>query len=275
VHFHEIRGEVTVSTSGKREGLRRMIDEGGIATALQPIWDLRSEQIIGIEALTRPDERYGFAGPAEAFAVAASAGLVHELDELCAAAALETAASHELPAGAALFLNISPKTLEVDAGAVDWLTTAVEMTGLSPERVVIEVTEQMGSRVAPVVRSLEELRSLGFKIALDDVGTGNAGLEMMRTLDADFVKIDRSIVAAAPTDPKARGVLMAMATYSLQTGAFVIAEGIEDEQTLAFVRSLEEIDLRPGRMIQGGQGYKLGRPVADVPDPFAEVPADI
>jgi diguanylate cyclase (GGDEF)-like protein len=275
VHFHEIRGEVTVSTSGKREALRRMIDEGGIATALQPIWDLRSEQIIGIEALTRPDERYGFAGPAEAFAVAASAGLVHELDELCAAAALETAASHELPAGAALFLNISPKTLEVDAGAVDWLTTAVEMTELPPERVVIEVTEQMGSRVAPVVRSLEELRSLGFKIALDDVGTGNAGLEMMRKLDADFVKIDRSIVVAAPTDPKARGVLMAMATYSLQTGAFVIAEGIEDEQTLAFVRSLEEIDLRPGRMIQGGQGYKLGRPVADVPDPFAEVPADI
>jgi diguanylate cyclase (GGDEF)-like protein len=274
MHFDEIRGEVTVSTSGKREALRQMIDEGGIATALQPIWDIRSERIIGIEALTRPDERYGFAGPAEAFAVAASAGLVHELDELCATSALETVASHDLPPGAALFLNISPKTLEMDSGAGDWLTTAVEMTQLPPERIVIEVTEQMASRVAPVIKSLEELRRQGFRIALDDVGTGNAGLELMRKLDADFVKIDGSIVTAAPTDRKARAVLMAMATFSLQTGAFVIAEGIEDDATLAFVRSLEEIDVRPGAMIQGGQGYKLGGPVSGTAQPFSEVPTD-
>jgi EAL domain-containing protein (putative c-di-GMP-specific phosphodiesterase class I) len=274
MHFDEIRGEVTVSTSGKREALRRMIDEGGLTSALQPIWDLRSERIIGIEALARPDERYGFEGPAEAFAVAASAGLVHELDELCAACALETAASHELPDGAALFLNISPKTLEIDAGESNWLTMAVEMSHLPPHRVVIEVTEQMGSRVAAVIKSLEELRRLGFKVGLDDVGTGNAGLEMMRKLDADYVKIDGSVVAAAAAERTARAVLMAMATFSLQTGAYVIAEGIEDDETLAFVRSLEEIDVRPGAMIQGGQGFKLGGPVSETPQRFSEVPTD-
>jgi EAL domain-containing protein (putative c-di-GMP-specific phosphodiesterase class I) len=139
---------------------------------------------------------------------------------------------------------------------------------------VIEVTEQMGSRVAPVIKSLEELRRQGFRIALDDVGTGNAGLELLRKLDADFVKIDSSIVTAAPTDRKARAVLMAMATFSLQTGAFVIAEGIENDAILAFVRSLEEIDVRPGGLIHGGQGYKLGGPVSGTPQPFSEVPTD-
>jgi EAL domain-containing protein (putative c-di-GMP-specific phosphodiesterase class I) len=56
-----------------------------------------------------------------------------------------------------------------------------------------------------------------------------------------------------------------MATYAHQTGAFVIAEGIEDDDTLAFVRSLDELDTRPGPIIQGGQGYKLGRPVVEMP----------
>jgi diguanylate cyclase (GGDEF)-like protein len=265
VHFDEIRGEVTVTTSGKREALRHLIAERGITTALQPIWDLRSGRLIGIEALTRPDERHGFAGPADAFAVAAQTGLVHRLDVLCARSALQTVGAQGLPPDASLFLNIAPKTLEVDAGSSNWLCVAVEEAGLPPERVVIEVTEQMGSRVAPVIKSLEDLRRQGFRLALDDVGTGNAGLQMLRKVDADFVKIDRSIVAAAPAEPTARAVLMAMATYAHQTGAFVIAEGIEDDETLAFVRSLEEMDTRPGAIIQGGQGYKLGRPVVEMP----------
>ena len=75
-------------------------------------------------------------------------------------------------------------------------------------------------------------RRTGFKLALDDVGTGNSGLEMLRNVQADYVKIDGGIVTAAPTDHNARAVLMAMATYARQTGAYVIAEGIEDHETL-------------------------------------------
>lgn len=74
---------------------------------------------------------------------------------------------------------------------------------------------------------------------------------------------------------RADGLARRARDQPLQTGAFVIAEGIEDEETLAFVRSLEEMDVRPGAIIQGGQGYKLGRPVAEMPHPFATVaPAD-
>ena len=266
VHFDEIRGEVAVTTAGKRDAVARLIEEGGLTTVFQPIWDFGSGALIGIEALSRPDEAYGLSGPTEAFDVAAQIGVVHELDVVCATRALEAVREIGIPPGALLFLNIAPRTLERDAGGSDWLKTAVTHARLAPERIVVEVTERIGSRVVPIVRSLEQLRAHGFKLALDDVGTGNAGLEMLRKVDADFVKIDRSIVAAAPTEPNARAVLMAMATFASQTGAVVIAEGIEDEETLEFLRSIEEFDVRPGRIIHGGQGFTLGRPARDVPD---------
>jgi EAL domain-containing protein (putative c-di-GMP-specific phosphodiesterase class I) len=107
---------------------------------------------------------------------------------------------------------------------------------------------------------LKRLREQGFKIAVDDVGTGNSGLEMLRKIDAEFVKLDRSIVVAAATEPGARAVLMAMATFTSQTGAFVIAEGIEDEDILQFLRDIDNRDLFSEAIIQGGQGFGLGRP---------------
>jgi len=103
------------------------------------------------------------------------------------------------------------------------------------------VTERFGGRTASVIKCLQRLRTQGFKIALDDVGTGNSGLEMLRRVNAEYVKIDRSIVVAAATDPGARAVLMAMATFARQTGAYVIAEGIEDDETLAFLQQIDDL----------------------------------
>jgi EAL domain-containing protein (putative c-di-GMP-specific phosphodiesterase class I) len=123
-----------------------------------------------------------------------------------------------------LFFNICPRTLDQDADDNDWLRDAVEQAGLAPGPVVIEITERFGGRAASIVKCLQRLRLQGFKIAVDDVGTGNSGLAILRQVKVEFVKIDRSIVAAAPTDPGARAVLMAIATYARQTGAFVLAE---------------------------------------------------
>ncbi len=135
---------------------------------------------------------------------------------------------------------------------------------LKPERVVIEITERFGGRVASVVKSLHRLRAHGFKIAVDDVGTGNSGLATLRQVHVEYVKLDRSIVAAASTDPAARAVLMAIATYARETGAFVIAEGIEDRETLDFLQAIDDTTLRGEFIIQGGQGYGLGRPAIDI-----------
>jgi EAL domain-containing protein (putative c-di-GMP-specific phosphodiesterase class I) len=137
---------------------------------------------------------------------------------------------------------------------------------VEPGRVVVEVTERFGGRRVSVLKSLRRLRAQGFKLALDDVGTGNAGLEMLREVGPEFVKLDRSIVAAAREESNARAVLLAMATFARQTGAYVIAEGIEDDALLDWVRTIHDTLPRDaGTMIQGGQGYGLGRPSPEVP----------
>jgi diguanylate cyclase (GGDEF)-like protein len=258
VAYEEIRDRVAITTTAKREAVRRLVDEQRFETVFQPIWNLASGELVGLEALSRPDPSYELSGPREAFDIAEQIGAVADLDELCATQALRRVST--LPEGALLFVNLAPKTLELDTNCDEWLQREVEHAGLAPEQVVTEVTERIGARTAPVLKSLERLRARGFKLALDDVGTGNAGLEMLRKIGAEYVKIDRSIVAAAATEPNARAVLMAMATFARQSGAFVIADGIEDEETLEFLRGVEALDAHPGTIIQGGQGFELGQP---------------
>jgi diguanylate cyclase (GGDEF)-like protein len=261
-HFEDIREHVVVTTTETKDAVRRLIDEGRLTTVFQPIWNFDEDKLLGFEALTRPDPSYELSGPAEAFDVAEQIGQVHQLDVLCVENALR--AAPELERGVLLFLNISPLTLDLDVEAEAWLGPAVEQAGLRPEDVVIEVTERFGGRTASVVKRLKWLRDQGFKIAIDDVGTGNSGLEMLRSIEAEFVKLDRSIVTGAATEPGARAVLLAMATFARQTGAFVVAEGIEDEDTLQFVRTINERDLSAGAIIQGGQGFGLGRPAPNL-----------
>jgi diguanylate cyclase (GGDEF)-like protein len=262
-HFDDIRERVVVTSTEKKEAVRALIDEGHIETVFQPIWDFAAETLLGVEALMRPDPSYGLTGPAEAFDVAEQLGRVHQLDVLCVEHALRAAG--ELKDGVLLFINLSPQTLDLDAARGDWVRQAVEEAGLSPSRVVIEVTERFGGRTAAVVKCLRRLREQGFQTALDNVGTGNSGLEMLRKVEAEFVKLDPSIVIAAPTDPSARAVLLAMATFARQTGSFVIAEGVEDADTLQFLRGIDMHDLNIDTIIQGGQGGELGSPSPAMP----------
>ena len=257
-HFDDIRDGAIVTTLEQKAGVRKLIEEGKVTTLFQPIWDLAAGRLLGVEALCRPDPSYNLSGPFEAFDLAEKIGRVHELDVICANHALNS--MPPLPPDALLFLNICPQTLDLDEDRDDWLLEATERAGLTPDCVVIEVTERFGGRTESVIKALMHLREQGFKIALDDVGTGNAGLEMLRKVTAHFVKLDGSIVSAAVTEQGARAVLMAMATFAHQTGAYVIAEGIEDDDILDFLRSIDQLEFRPSRIIQGGQGYGLGRP---------------
>ena len=99
------------------------------------------------------------------------------------------------------------------------------------------------------------------KVALDGIGAGSSGLELLHQIPVDYVKVDRSVIASAAEDASARGVLAAVAAFARETGTYVIAEGIEDNEVLRFVRAFG--DQYPGA-IRGGQGYCLGRPAATV-----------
>jgi diguanylate cyclase (GGDEF)-like protein len=255
--FDEVAA-LSVITPAKVHSLRSLLAEPRLETAFQPIWNLRDNEILGFEALARPWPGYGFEGPAEAFAIAEKIGRAHDLDAICRAAAL--ARANELPDDVLLFLNVNPQSLTHSTGDGDRLVRSVNAAGLDPGQVVLEITERSQARLEHVIASAARLRKLGFKLALDDVGAGNSGLEMLRDLQVDFVKIDPSVVASAVDDPKAQAVVVAILAFARQAGAFVIAEGIESERILSFIRHAHEMKVMNERVIDGGQGFLLGRP---------------
>ena len=255
VIFDEISSTATLAHPDRVRGLGELLEHGELDVAFQPIWDLERNAILGYEALARPDARFGFSGPGELFELAERLGNAHLLDAIARRSALRIAT--DLPADTLLFINVSPKSLERDMLAGTTLVDAVRAVGLEPQQVVLELTEHATTRLRHVVREVARLRGLGFKIALDDVGAGNAGLELLCSAAVDFVKIDRSVISNAAHDASALGVLEAVIAYATRTDATVIAEGIETDAQLALVR---EPGAMPRRPVRGGQGYLLGRP---------------
>ncbi len=108
------------------------------------------------------------------------------------------------------------------------------------------------------------LRAQDFRVALDDVGAGNAGLDILSRLPVDFLKIDGELVKNAVIDQRSRSVLAGIVAITHENNTYVIAEGIEDTDILALVQSPSYKEIR-ARGIHGGQGYFLGRPQSAVP----------
>jgi diguanylate cyclase (GGDEF)-like protein len=262
--FDEEKDGMWLLSSTKVRNLRQLIAEGEMGVAFQPIWDVDRCNVLAYEALARPAEKYGFAGPQDAFDLADRIGRAHELDAVCRAAILARAG--DLPADALLFINICPQSLDHKTFDGAGFAELVNRAGLSPSRVVVEVTERAVGRLDIVVAAARELRRFGFRLALDDTGAGNSGLEMLSKLPVDFVKIDRMIIVNAVNDTGARGVLAGIIAIARAIGAYVIAEGIEDEQMLRLVCSAELGEAVRSVGVNGVQGYLLQRPSQAMPE---------
>ena len=261
VVFDDIRDEHPVFLPHRVAEVRRLIATGAIGVAFQPIWNIDDRTIIGYEALARPggDDPIN---PQDAFDIAERIGKAHELDRVCRNAVLVEAAT--LPPGALLFLNISPQSLDHDELRGTALVDAVAAAGLTPERVVLEITERSLARLDVVVREAARLRGLGFRLALDDAGSGNAGLEMLSKLVVDYVKIDREVIVRAQAGTAGRGVLAGIIAIAYEMRAHIVAEGIEDSAMLDLVR----LATRSSPMDCAVQGYYLGRPQKNFVDVF-------
>jgi diguanylate cyclase (GGDEF)-like protein len=262
--FDEEKDGMWLLSSTKVRNLRLLIAEGEMGVAFQPIWDVDRCNVLAYEALARPADKYGFAGPQDAFDLADRIGRAPELDAVCRAAILGRAG--DLPADALLFINICPQSLDHESFNGAGFAELVNRAGLSPSRVVVEITERAVARLDAVVAAALELRRVGFRLALDDTGAGNSGLEMLSKLPVDFVKIDRMIIVNAVNDVGARGVLAGIIAIARAIGAYVIAEGIEDEQMLRLVCSTELGEAVRSVGVNGVQGYLLQRPTKAIPD---------
>jgi len=155
-----------------------------------------------------------------------------------------------------LALNISPRTLETDQFHVSDLLAILEPYGIPPDRIVLEITEREAiGDVSRLRENLERCRAEGIRIAADDVGAGNAGLRLLSEIQFDIVKIDLSLVQGGALRGSAMAVLRAIRDMALQSGARVVAEGIETVDHLEVVRALELV---------AGQGFLLGMPAPEI-----------
>ncbi len=260
VSYTELGADHGVTTAEQIRGLRRLLADGAVSCAYQPIWHIDGRSILGFEALARFSPDYGLGGPGPAFEAAERIGRTAELDALCRAAAFNGAGN--LPVDALLFVNLSPAALGhpslADAALLDVVTAA----GLRPDQVVFEITEQTSVDRVLLVAQCHRLAGLGFHLALDDVGAGNSGLELLRHVPVHFIKIDREIVVGASSSPATQAILQAICVFANSTGSYVIAEGIETAEQLSYVKALPQ-GLRV--TVHGVQGYLLGRPNPAIP----------
>ncbi len=223
----------------------RVIDTEDLQVAYQPIFDLRTERCLGIEALARFSEP--FRKPDWALAAAEQFGLRLELERLVVREAWKL-----LPAlgpGQFLALNVAPDAL------VELARRANLRDDLPLSSLVIEVTEHaVVDRYGPLLGELAPLRARGLRIAVDDAGAGYASLRHVLELRPDLVKVDRSLIDGIARDHAKRVAVGAFLSLALDLRASVVAEGVESGEDLRAARELG---------VHAAQGFLLGRPTTD------------
>ena len=227
----------------------------------QPIVDLRTGRVLGFEGLIRPDPNGPLPDTAQLFAAAAMAGRTVELDVACIEQVL--GAARAIGPDKLLTLNLSPRTLEVRDFDAGWLLEGLYRNGISPGRVIVELTERDEiDDLARLRQTFRHLREYGLRLAADDVGAGNSGLRLLSQVQFDIVKLDLSLVQDGVRRTGARSVLQSLRDLALDQHAHVVAEGVETAAHLHVLRELQ---------IGAGQGYLLGRPGASVAATFVDV----
>jgi EAL domain-containing protein (putative c-di-GMP-specific phosphodiesterase class I)/GGDEF domain-containing protein len=236
-----------------RHHLEALIAEQSFSIQFQPIVDVVQLTVIGHEALTRGPANSPLHSPLVLFDLAAQFDCLVQLERALVPMIGKRFMELELPGR--LFVNVTADTLTrviENPAALEWNLAQI---GLQPERVVVELTETRPILDLDAMRaSLTLLKSLGFSIALDDLGEGFAGLRRWSELRPDFVKIDRHFIDGVAIDPLKLQFVRSICEMAASSGATVIAEGLEDEGDLRVLSRLG---------VSLFQGYLLGRPQAN------------
>ena len=194
-----------------------------------PIVVASTREIFGYEALARGQMRT-LRSPEVMFDVAAEADLIWELSRLCRARALE-GMSTRLEGDQLLFLNVDPTDFSDPA--------FTEQEVADPSKVVIEITERTAIKDYPKFRDrLKSFRDMGYRFAVDDAGSGYAGLGSIANLEPDFIKLDISLISAIDTNFIKQNLVQTMVKFADDHGAKVIAEGVERADEFKTVQDL-------------------------------------
>ncbi len=235
--------------------LRRAVEQEQWMLHYQPLIDLKTAGMIGVEALIRwPEPNGGLVPPGDFIPLAEEMGLIDAIgawviDEVCRQDRMWREEGLELN----ISFNLSPRQLWQDDIA-DRIVTPILGSGIDPSRITVEITESTAmTNPDRTLGILHELHARGLKLAIDDFGTGYSSLARLRYMPVDVLKIDRSFVRELDRDEQNASMVSAMIALASNLGMTSLAEGIETE---AEWRTLVE------RGCERGQGYVFSRPVA-------------
>ncbi len=251
--FFEVgMGETTEQRFRVERELRRGIPAGELRLYLQPQVEAQG-QLVGAEVLVRwQHPERGLVPPGVFIPVAEESDLIVDLGawvfaEACRLMAQEDMAGHPLR----LSVNLSPRHFR-QKGFVPWLRDLLSATGADPTHLTLEVTEGlMIDNLNDVVAKMSELTALGIHFSLDDFGTGYSSLAYLKRLPIHELKIDKTFIQDAPTDPDDAALVETILAVAHHMHLKVVAEGVETEAQAAFLNA---------RATVIHQGYLYGRP---------------
>ena len=232
--------------------LRTALVKNQLSLDYQPLYDLATNRISGVEALLRwrHPER-GLIPPSEFIPIAEDTGLIVPIGAWVLRQACADAAAW--PAHVKVAVNLSPVQFKKNYSLAEVVVSALASGGLRAERLELEITESvMLTQIDGVLRTLHQLRGMGVKICMDDFGTGYSSLSYLRAFPFDKIKIDRSFIQDSSIREDGTEIIEAVVGLGKSMGMSITAEGVETPDQLRLVTE------------QGcteAQGYLLGRPL--------------
>jgi diguanylate cyclase (GGDEF)-like protein/PAS domain S-box-containing protein len=238
------------------KALRGAVRRGELFLVYQPQCRLNDGQLIGVEALARwqhPD--FGLVPPNRFIPLAEASGLIVELGAWILGEACRQAVQWQVAGVTDVVVSVNVSALQFrQESFVDTVRQTLKASGLAAARLELEITESLlMAGVDQVLLKLEELRALGIKLAIDDFGTGYSSMGYLRQFHAHRLKIDQSFIRKLPEDRDSAAIAQAIVNLGNNMGMQTIAEGIETEAQLAFLKSIDCME---------GQGYYFAKPLS-------------
>ena len=252
--FTEAMNSRALERLSMENNLRHALERGELALHYQPQFNLATDKITGVEALLR----WKGIGPAEFIPIAEETRLIVPIGEWVLREACRRAKAWQLEghAGLRMAVNLSPRQFQ-HSDLPLLIAGALEESGLAPGDLELEITESTAMQnTERTIATLRRLREMGVRIAIDDFGTGHSSLNYLRTFPIDSVKIDQEFVHEIESSQADRAIVSAVIGMARGLHLRVVAEGVETEAQLAFLREhrCDEV-----------QGFLLGVPALELP----------
>lgn len=231
-----------------------MLKENNIQTVFQPIISLKDGSLYGYEALSRGPVQTILQNPEQLFAYAMKQDLLWDLEYLCRTRALESACS--LQAKGKLFLNVNPNIMNDEKFKQGFTKEYLSKYEIDAEKIVFEITEKEAiTNLTDFKRTVDHYKNQSYQVAIDDVGSGYSGLNIITDIHPHFMKLDMQLIRDIDIDHTKQALVKSLCEFAILSDIRIIAEGIETREEL-----LKVIDLG----VHFGQGYFIQKPQPDL-----------